>query len=321
MQAHPLSNPAARITSTSLPASILATQLSTSASPLSAAPPSFAPVLVSDANLIAPAPLLADAAALAHDAGNFLAALGLYCDLLSAPGVLRPEHKHYSTELSLISNRSSALIRRLLGSTIASTSSLPHPNTLLSLSPAHIAPCNTHSYDAAIPSPDHASTLRNLTPVLQRIADGTARVSVTCPHSVPPLNFPTEVIERITVNLVRNAAEAIRIQRSSTYSAALPHCGEIRVSLAVVGPDLQLTVEDNGPGLPPDIAAAFLRPTPLPQRAEHGLGHRIIHQLATSSAGQLSIRVLPGNGTVFSLKWPIPSTEPVPAQLEGHTHC
>jgi nitrogen-specific signal transduction histidine kinase len=212
------------------------------------------------------------------------------------------------------------LIRRLLGSAIASTKNSPHPNSLPLLSPRP-APREACSSDATTPGPDHASTLRNLTPVLQRIAAGTAKVSVTCPSSVPSLNFPTEVIERITVNLVRNAAEAIRIQRGSTYSAALPQCGEIRVSLAVVGPDLQLTVEDNGPGLPPDIVAAFLRPTPLPQRADHGLGHRIIHQLATSSAGQLAIRVLPGSGTVFSLKWPIPPTELIPSALEGTPQC
>jgi signal transduction histidine kinase len=151
--------------------------------------------------------------------------------------------------------------------------------------------------------------LRSLAPVLQRIAAGAAKVSVTCPALLPPLDFPAEIIERITVNLVRNAAEAIRSQQSSTYAEAFPRCGEIRVALTVVASRLQLTVEDNGPGMPPAIAAAFLQPTPLPYGASRGLGHRIIHELATTSAGQLSIRVLPGKGTVFCLKWPIPNTE------------
>jgi signal transduction histidine kinase len=147
--------------------------------------------------------------------------------------------------------------------------------------------------------------LRNLAPILERIATGAATVTVTSPVSLPPLDFPSEIIERITVNLVRNAADAIRLQQASAPPSTLPPLGEIQVTLAVVAGRVQLTVEDNGPGMPPAIAAAFLQPLPLPVGSSRGLGHRIVHDLATASAGQLSIRVRPGRGTVFCLKWPI----------------
>ena len=282
MQAHPLSSPAARITSTSRPT------LSNTSRPAAI-----------------PTPSLAGTVGLAHDAGNLLAAIGLYCDLLSVPGVLRPEHKHYATELSLISSRSSTLIRRLLATPSATPPASPMPDTPAPLPgpSTAISPQNEHLSDAA----NHASVLRNLTPVLQMIAARTARVTVTCPTSLPPLYFTSDILERITVNLVRNAAEALRIQRRRTDSPKHPQRGEIRVSLAVVGPQFQLTVEDNGPGMPLSIAAKFLRPSPLPQGATHGLGHRIIHELATATGAQLAIRVLPGNGTVFSILWPIPA--------------
>jgi signal transduction histidine kinase len=286
MQAHPLSSTAARITSTSFPAS------SVKSIPASIPAPSCIRIPLTDPSAPLPAttPTVVDAIGLAHDAGNLLAALGLYCDLLSAPGVLRPEHKHYATELSLISNRSSTLIRRLLTGSLETVLHAPQPevSNLLSL--------------------PHAAVLRNLAPILQRIAAGAAKISVTCPTSLPPLDFPPEIIERIAVNLVRNAAEAIRIQRRNIFPAALPPHGKIHVSLAVAGPELQLTVEDNGPGMPPAVVAAFLHPSPLPQGAHHGIGHRIIHQLAAISAGGIAIRVLPGSGTIFSLKWPIQTT-------------
>jgi signal transduction histidine kinase len=48
----------------------------------------------------------------------------------------------------------------------------------------------------------------------------------------------------------------------------------------------------------------------LPLGAKHGLGHRIIHELATASSGQLSIQVRPGHGTTFCLIWPIPALQP-----------
>src|ERR1700679_3681800 len=208
-------------------------------------------------------PSLANHIGLAHDAGNLLSALALYSDLLSVPGVLRPEHQHYADELRLISDRSSKLIQRLLANTPPS------------------AP--TSSETASQPASDHATTLRNLAPVLERIA----------------------------VNLVRNAAEAIRLHRTvhSTLqppAVALPP-GEIYVNLAVIAGRVQLTVQDNGPGMTPAIAAAYLQPSPLPRGASRGLGHRIVHELAAASEGQLSIRVRPGFGTTFCVKWPIPS--------------
>ncbi len=297
MQAQPQSNLAARTTS-----------------PLPSTPsPSPPPA---SANLTPPAdvraPSLADSTGLAHDAGNLLAALGLYCDLLNLPDVLRPEHQHYATELRLISDRSSDLIQRLLATPVATTPDLAQPSsaTPLSLPPQLLGRRNLRASDVIPLTPNHAATLRSLAPVLERIAAGAARVTVTSPTSFSPLDFPSEIIERITVNLVRNAAEAIRLHQASAPPSTLPPPGEILVTLAVVADRAQLTVEDNGPGMPPAIAAAYLQPLPLPLGAIRGLGHRIVHELVAASAGKLSIQVRPGNGTVFCIKWPLASQPP-----------
>lgn len=300
MQAHPLSSPAARLTSSSRP----------TLSPLSQ--PSYAPSLVLIPRIDplippsnSPTPSVADSVGLAHDAGNFLAALGLYCDLLSAPGVLRPEHQHYATELSLISKRSSTLIQRLIAPTPTTT-----PDPSLRANPSSLSARRSAlraQVEPACDAANHAAVLRKLAPVLQRIASGTARVSVICPASLPPLDFTSDILERIIVNLVRNATEAIRTQRSSAGSP--PHlyrCG-IRVSLSIITAQLQLTVEDDGPGMPLEVAAEFLHPSPLPPAATHGLGHRIVHELAAATGGQLAIRVLPGKGSIVSILWPIPA--------------
>jgi signal transduction histidine kinase len=284
MQAQHQSTPAARIPSTAPP--------SAPATPSS-------PATVSVANSIG----------LAHDAGNLLAALGLYTDLLSLPGVLRPEHQHYATELSLISSRSSELIQRLL--------SLPLPPAPQSAQAKSTPPSPAI---ATLPNTRHADNLRSLAPILQRIAASAATVAVTCPATLPPLDFPAEIIERIALNLVRNAAEAIRAQRNAARSSAQPPLGEIRVTLAVVSGRAQLTVADNGPGMTPASAAAFLQPLPLPQGASRGLGHRIVHELAAASAGQLSIRIRPGLGTELCLKWPLSNgVRSTPCPTAGHT--
>jgi signal transduction histidine kinase len=290
-------------------------------------------VLSSDVapDVAAPAAGIAQAAGLAHDAGNLLGALGLYCDLLYAPGVLRPEHLHYAAELKLISSRSSELIRRLLNAPRAQSqtqaagsqraeraANRPEP-PLAGSSARELLPADVRRRDALLNTATGCantlcSALRNLSPVLERIAAGSAHVSVYAPATLPSIDLPTEALERITVNLVRNAAEAIRTQRVHGQCMKLRHAegyaaartpGRIRVTLSLVAAKLQLSVEDDGPGVPPDVAAAFLQPKPLPAHSSRGLGHRIVHELVTSSGGQLSIRVRPNQGTAFCIKWPI----------------
>jgi len=56
---------------------------------------------------------VAQSEGLLPNAQNLLGAVGLYCDLLSAPGVLKAEHRHYAEELRLAGTRSSALLERL----------------------------------------------------------------------------------------------------------------------------------------------------------------------------------------------------------------
>jgi signal transduction histidine kinase len=233
-----------------------------------------------------------EGAGIAHDNGNLLAALGLYCDLLARPGVLRPEHQHYVSELRLLAERSANLMRSLL--------------IQLPTSPGSDATRKIH----AVPSPastgaDPAAVLREIAPLLTAIASPSAAVAVKAPRSLPPLAFPVENLERIIVNLVRNAAQAIEFANSSDRSFEERQPGRIRIALATVAGHLHLTVEDNGSGMPVATAAAFLSPSTLPKGAQRGLGHHIVHQLVSSSGGTLTVRVRPGRGTTFCIKWPV----------------
>ena len=51
-----------------------------------------------------------------HDARNLMGAIEHYCNLLSMPSVLKPEHHHYAEELRLLSKRNGALIEQLIQS-------------------------------------------------------------------------------------------------------------------------------------------------------------------------------------------------------------
>jgi nitrogen-specific signal transduction histidine kinase len=272
MQAHPLSSPAAR--------NVI---------------PTPAPFVHPLPTAVGPPGVVDEGAGLAHDAGNLLGAIGLYCDLLDLPGVLRPEHRHYAAELRQLSQRSHALIARLLGDTVTP----PTP------------PCR--------PAAGAGQTLLSIAPLLRSVALPDAQAVVEPPPALPPLPFDAEVLERILVNLTRNAASALR--GHTPADGARPH---VRISMKARlsrrasdshPASLRLTVEDNGPGMLPALAAAFMDPSPLPHQATHGLGHRIVHTLLCATGGRMNIVVAPGRGTAIRIDWPLQAAVSPPKRL------
>jgi nitrogen-specific signal transduction histidine kinase len=305
MQAHPLSSPAARITPSPSASLVPAYKAGSAVSPhpclhskspiLSALSASEASVLAADLssafamskgipanatpNTCAP-PSIAEGAGLAHDAGNLLGALGLYCDLLQAPGVLREEHQHYAVELRQLAERSATMIQRLL------RPDLPSP------APQVATHCNP------------SVVLGEQAPLLAGVT-APSQVFVVVQPGLTHAPIPQETLERITLNLVKNAAQAIKKAHEKQLKETIsPGC--IRVSFQQVKQQLELRIEDNGPGLLPSTAAAILHPNKFPAGVARGLGHRIVHELVQNSGGQIAVRVRPGSGTTFTISWPLP---------------
>lgn len=223
---------------------------------------------------------IANGVGLAHDAGNLLGALGLYCDLLDVPGVLRPEHLHYARELRLLSQRSGSMIARLMkgGHQLAG---------------AGIAPRRCP-----------AATVRALVPLLRSIAQDATLV-VKIPNDLPPLSFACEVLERILVNLTRNAATALLACRTGDGAIESPVIQIELQTLAAADGDstLRLTIADNGPGMPLAVIGAFVKPLPVEPGALRGFGHRIVRELLQLTGGRLEIVVAPGRGTTLKIDW------------------
>jgi two-component system OmpR family sensor kinase len=88
----------------------------------------------------------------------------------------------------------------------------------------------------------------------------------------------------------------------------------VTVGIAVRGDRVHLTVEDTGPGLPPELADRvfdrFTRGDPARSRASGstGLGLAITRAVAEAHGGQVSVRSAPGR-TVFELVLPLKAPE------------
>ena len=110
----------------------------------------------------------------------------------------------------------------------------------------------------------------------------------------PPVAGNRASLEQVIVNLVTNAAEAIR------------GGGTITVSVAAEGGQVVLEVRDTGTGMEPGVAARCMEPffTTLPGGKGTGLGLPIAAGIVERHGGRIAWRSEPGKGTVFTVWLP-----------------
>ncbi len=235
--------------------------------------PVAAPVRVVEADAVAG---VAEGAGLAHDAGNLLGALSLYSDLLAMPGVLNEEHREYASELRMLSDRSWAMIDRLVNHARAGRARKPEESAVL---------------------PDVVDRCKGL---LGRIAGRPLEISYGV-SAFLPVRVPVESVERILTNLVKNAAEAT------------PWVGVISIDVAGVtecdpGGGLRrrvvMTVRDRGCGMDAAATRCLMGDGSVARPNGRGLGFRVVRELAAMSGGRLKVESQTGVGTSVSVEWP-----------------
>lgn len=218
---------------------------------------------------------VAESAGLAHDAGNLLGALGLYSDLLALPGVLHEEYRGYAAELRLLSERSWAMINRLVNHAKAERAAGTQGETVV--------------------LPEVVERCRGL---LNKVAGRPVAVTYG-ERAFDRVGVSAEAVERIVTNLVKNAAEAT------------PWVGAISVSVDAVtrsgGDDLRrlmvLTVRDRGCGMDASTVESLMRPGGVSSSAGRGLGFRVVRELVAMSGGCLSVESEVDVGTSISVEW------------------
>jgi signal transduction histidine kinase len=226
---------------------------------------------------------VAEGAGLAHDAGNLLGALSLYSDLLAMPGVLHEEHREYAAELRMLSDRSWAMINRLVN----------HSRSGL--------PAEAQTEIAVLP--DVVDRCRGL---LSRVAGRTVEISYGV-GAFQPVRVPVEAVERILTNLVKNAAEAtpwvgaisIHVEGVTEWCGGDGFGNEDDQSRRRV----VMTVRDRGCGMDQAAVRRLMRAGGISIASGRGLGFRVVRELVAMSGGCLNVESQPEVGTSISAEW------------------
>lgn len=136
---------------------------------------------------------------------------------------------------------------------------------------------------------------------------------------LPLVRYDAVLVERVLCNLVENAAK---------YT---PAGSTIGIAASVTGPDLQVTMFDNGPGLPPGREAAIFEKFTRGERESNlpgvGLGLAICRAIVEAHGGSIAAQVpVPAKGAAIVLTLPLGVPPALPEELEidlnqtGHQH-
>jgi two-component system, LuxR family, sensor kinase FixL len=101
-------------------------------------------------------------------------------------------------------------------------------------------------------------------------------------------------IQQVLVNLMRNAIEAMQQSPSrALVLSAVARDGQVEISLA-----------DSGPGLPPDVAGRLFEPFVTSKENGMGMGLSICRSIITQHGGQIWADPNPAGGTIFRFTLP-----------------
>src|SRR5208283_3664610 len=114
---------------------------------------------------------------------------------------------------------------------------------------------------------------------------------------LPLVQADPEQMKRVVVNLIDNAAEALEQSlRKEIW---------VRSALARDGDGVEITIEDSGPGIPPEAKERLFLPYFSTKRAGTGLGLAIVNRIIAEHHGAIHVEENFPTGTKFVIELPV----------------
>jgi signal transduction histidine kinase len=110
---------------------------------------------------------------------------------------------------------------------------------------------------------------------------------VEVPEEDLPAAIDRQMLRRVLINLVRNAAQAIRDARAGRAPGEL--LGHVRVSARREGDGSAILVDDDGPGIPVETRSRIFDPYFTTQTDGTGLGLAIVKKIVVEHGGRIEV--------------------------------
>ena len=111
----------------------------------------------------------------------------------------------------------------------------------------------------------------------------------------------TEDFSRVILNIAYNAFDAMREKLNSSQNEDYLPC--LKIKTKRLKKKVQISIQDNGPGIPEEIKDKILQPFFTTKKGTEGtgLGLSITHDIVKAHGGQLDIQSQPGS-TIFNIQ-------------------
>jgi signal transduction histidine kinase len=117
------------------------------------------------------------------------------------------------------------------------------------------------------------------------------------PGSLPPVSHDRLQMQRLILNLLLNAFQAI------------DGTGEVFIETSADGECARVRVRDTGRGIAPEALANIFRPFFTTKRQGTGLGLSLSRRIAEQHGGAIEARSTPGEGSEFEVRLPLTAPE------------
>jgi len=114
-------------------------------------------------------------------------------------------------------------------------------------------------------------------------------------EDLPPCHADPQLIEQVVLNLITNAAEAMKDMDDGK---------RIRVSASTKQESIVVSVEDSGPGIAPDRRHKIFDPFYSTKTGSTGIGLSLSHRIITDHGGSLDVGASPLGGAEFNICLP-----------------
>ena len=135
-----------------------------------------------------------------------------------------------------------------------------------------------------------------------RLARASVKAILHVDERVGKMVGDTRSLENVFTNLISNALEAMT-ESGDTLSIKVSSIQEFNGA-----PKVEISISDNGPGIPNDIKNRIFEPFVTTRKLGTGLGLSITKQIVNAHKGSIKVDSFPG-GTVFTVQLPADTGE------------
>jgi two-component system, sporulation sensor kinase E len=114
---------------------------------------------------------------------------------------------------------------------------------------------------------------------------------------VPQIRMDERYLKQAVLNIIKNAM------------SAMPDGGVLKIRTTIRGSHLQLRISDTGMGIPDENIDKIFEPYFTTKDFGSGLGLTIVYKIVKEHLGDIAVDSKVGQGTTFTLSFPIPQKE------------